>query len=134
MWWNLAKHGETSVLGETCDFVGNVSYEGVLEVLGRVHGDLVVSGTVVVGSPGYCTGSIKADTLEIHGLVHGNVEVTILKIASNAQLVGNAIYQKILMAEGATFVKVLQDGEEPASEEGLPKESYDRRPRFETVF
>ncbi len=119
MWWNSSRHSRVSILGETCDIVGNMSYVGRLEVMGRVKGDVVVSGMVVIGCAGFCTGTIKADALEIHGTVHGDVKTTVLKLTSNAQLIGNAVYQKIVMAEGATFIKVLPEGEK------LPEASLD---------
>lgn len=102
----------TSVLAMSCDFVGHLIYSGTLEILGRVEGDITVSGKVIVGPSGCCISNIKADAVEIYGEVQGNVETIFLKLGAGGKLVGNAKYRSIIMEEGSVFEKVVRDGEE----------------------
>jgi cytoskeletal protein CcmA (bactofilin family) len=107
---------QTSVLAMSSDFVGQLAYSGTLEILGRVEGDITVSGKVIVGPSGCCISNIKADAVEIYGEVQGNVDTMVLKLAAGGKLIGDAKYKSIIMEEGSVFEKLVSDHEEtPAS-------------------
>jgi len=101
----------TSVLAMSCDLVGHLAYSGTLEILGRVEGDITVSGKVIVGPSGCCISNIKADAVEIYGEVQGYVETIILRLGAGGKLIGDAKYKSIIMEEGAVFERVTDEGQ-----------------------
>ncbi|HHT84858.1 MAG: bactofilin family protein [Bacillota bacterium] len=112
MFGRTTSRKQTSVLAMSSDFVGHLAYSGTLEILGRVEGDITVSGKVIVGPSGSCISNIKADAVEIHGEVQGNVETMVLKLAAGGTLVGDAKYKSIIMEEGSVFQRIVPDAPE----------------------
>jgi cytoskeletal protein CcmA (bactofilin family) len=109
------RNKELSVLAMSCDFVGNLTYSGTLEILGRVEGDIAVNGKVIVGPSGSCIGNIRADVVEVLGEVQGKVESEVLKLTAGGRLVGDAIYSNIVMDEGSVFMRLVPDEDEHRS-------------------
>lgn len=146
------RKAQLSVLDVSCDFVGNLTYSGTLEILGRVEGYVGVEGNVVLGPSGLLVGNLKADIVEIQGKVIGQVDTSVLKLSATGKLIGDATYDKILMEEGAVYKRIGSDGteatvifegqEEKVLEKEIeeavldPKEERAKKekPKFQTVF
>jgi hypothetical protein len=62
-----------SVIGRGAVVRGNVRGEGSLEILGRVEGDVNVTGDVVLGESAVVSGNITGVELSIAGTVQGDL-------------------------------------------------------------
>ncbi|HEX2671635.1 MAG TPA: polymer-forming cytoskeletal protein, partial [Polyangiaceae bacterium] len=58
---------EASVIGAGTVISGHVRGQGSLEILGRVEGDVSVTGNVVIGAEGRVRGTVNGAELRISG-------------------------------------------------------------------
>ncbi|HEY6557742.1 MAG TPA: polymer-forming cytoskeletal protein [Polyangiaceae bacterium] len=91
-----------SVIGPGTVVRGNVRGEGSLSILGRVEGDVTISGDVVLGEAGAVRGNITATQITVGGRVLGdlNASETVL-IESGARVVGDILAPRIGITNGA---------------------------------
>ncbi len=105
----------TSVIGRTSVVRGNVRGEGSLEILGRVEGDVSVSGDIVLGESAGVRGSLNGASITVAGQVQGDVRGSeAVLIESGAKVIGDLLAPRIGVAAGA-LVKgnVRTEGEAP---------------------
>lgn len=95
---------DRSVLGHRLHIRGAITSGGVLEVRGRVDGDIDHTGRLIVGPGGRCVSNIRADELQIAGEVHGNVHVDdLLELLPTGRLYGDTVCGLLRVHPGATL-------------------------------
>src|SRR5450432_544615 len=106
---------ENSVIGSSTVVSGHLHGQGSLEILGRVEGDVSVSGAVVVGPSGRVRGNISAAELTVSGQVQGDLRGTqAVHVERGARVVGDIESPRIGIAPGALVRGHVQtDGEAP---------------------
>jgi len=104
---------ENSVIGASTVVNGHVRGEGSLEILGRVEGDVTVTGDLVVGPSGRVRGNISAAQLTVAGQVQGELRGTeAVLVERGARVVGDIASPRIGIAPGALVRGHVQtDGE-----------------------
>jgi cytoskeletal protein CcmA (bactofilin family) len=81
---------------------GNIKTEGDIRVDGKIKGNVISKGRLVLGVTGEVIGDISCINGSFEGMVRGNVQVTeLLKITSTANLDGNIFIKKLIVEEGA---------------------------------
>jgi len=112
----------SSVLGATGLVLGNVQGQGDFEVRGRVQGDIVLAGRVLVSAGGVVLGTIEAVHISISGTVRGDlIAEDGVEIAGSGQVEGNVTSPRVAIEAGAKVRGHLRTGEEPpAARRGLP--------------
>lgn len=95
--------GKTSVIAEGAEWVGNLVFEGALQVDGKVQGSIHASaGMVHVSSGGKVEGEIRAPHVIIDGEMIGDVfALEQLELGVKAQVRGDVHYGVMEMARGA---------------------------------
>jgi len=82
--------------------VGSVSAEGLVEVDGRIEGD--VSCTSLVISPNaQIVGSVTAERVVVNGRVQGPIQAGDVVLKSRAHVVGDIRHQSLTIVKGAYF-------------------------------
>ena len=95
---------ELSVIGSNSVIRGNIRGEGSIEVLGRVEGDIEVSGEVIVGEEGVVLGNIVAGLASLSGEISGNVSAEeAIVLGATARVEGDLIAGRVAIGEGAFF-------------------------------
>jgi len=93
---------ENSVIGASTVVNGHVRGEGSLEILGRVEGDVAVTGNVVVGASGRVRGNVSAAQLTVAGQVQGELRGSeAVLVERGARVVGDIASPRIGIAPGA---------------------------------
>jgi len=116
---------ENSVIGSATVVSGHVRGAGALEILGRVEGDVTVTGDVVVGPTGRVRGNISAAELTVSGQVQGNLRGSeVVLVERGARVVGDIASPRIGIAPGALVRGHVQTDGEPA----LAQASFVKRP------
>lgn len=92
-----------TVIGCNTSLRGNLDIEGSVRVDGRLEGMICAQGDVTVGEKGNVTAEIRARTVEIAGLVQGNVIAAELVLTATGQLCGDVKAEKLIIQEGARF-------------------------------
>jgi len=104
-----------SVIGRGTVVRGNVRGSGSLEILGRVEGDVSVSGELVIGEDGAVRGSVSGSHITCSGAVQGDVrgsEAVLLE--RGARVVGDLTAPRIGVATGALVKGLVRTDGEPA--------------------
>jgi cytoskeletal protein CcmA (bactofilin family) len=106
---------ENSVIGAETVVSGHVRGSGSLEILGRVEGDITLTGAVVVGASGRVRGNISAAQLTISGQVQGDLRGTeLVLVERGARVAGDIASPRIGIAPGALVRGHVQTDGEPA--------------------
>lgn len=103
-----------SVIGRGTVVRGNVRGSGSLEILGRVEGDVSVSGELVVGEEGAVRGNVSGTHITCSGAVQGDVRgsETVL-LERGARVVGDLSAPRIGVATGALVKGLVRTDGEP---------------------
>jgi cytoskeletal protein CcmA (bactofilin family) len=108
-------NASSSVIGSSSVVRGNISGEGSLEVLGRVDGDITVSGHVIVAESGVVQGNIACATLTVVGAVKGELRGTeAVLIEGGARVEGDLSAPRVGIANGARVRGHVRTEDEPA--------------------
>ena len=84
---NKIKDSERSLISETVSIEGTINSSGAIDVAGLVKGP-VFSKELIVRDTGSITGSIEADTVEIHGHLDGKVSAQNIVIGATGTVKG----------------------------------------------
>jgi cytoskeletal protein CcmA (bactofilin family) len=110
-----------NVLSSDVVLKGTISYEGHLVNEGRIEGDVLSGGDLIVADNAIIEGQVKAQSMTLFGKMKGNVEVEdkcVLK--PSAELEGDLTASRVTIEDGAIFCgrsKVKRKKEAPKSPE-----------------
>ena len=94
--------GFSTSIGSDNTFKGTISGAGHCVVLGRVEGDSVLDGTLVITKGALWLGNIEAENVVIAGQVKGSIVArNKLEIVSTAEVEGSLSAPYVVIAEGA---------------------------------
>lgn len=99
---NLVKKVAPSIIVSDLDIAGNLSSDGIIEIGGKVRGD-IKSNIVVIRKEAIINGTISANTVMVYGNVRGPINAKEIKLYSTANVVGKIEYEKMSMEIGALF-------------------------------
>ena len=98
------KNSLGTILAPEIDIKGDINVSGNIIVYGKVHGNIISSGTVNTAKGSIINGNIHAQATFISGEVNGNVEVAKkVVLGPSCQLNGNIKASIITIEEGANF-------------------------------
>jgi cytoskeletal protein CcmA (bactofilin family) len=91
-----------SVISSSAVIRGNVRGDGSLEILGRVEGDVGVTGDLSIGPDAVVVGALSGARVIIGGSVQGDVTGTeVVLIGETGRVIGDLSAPRIGMSEGA---------------------------------
>ncbi len=95
----------STIIGADCTLKGELSYEGVMKIDGKVEGKITSKGKLVLGKGGNVAAEVIVGHAQIEGAVKGNVTATErLELAAGASLHGDVRTTRLAVTEGATLV------------------------------
>ena len=127
---SLSVSGGTTLISSDTVIVGDVRFQGNLDVEGLVQGNIIAQPGVdallrIVGK-GRVEGEIRVPSVVINGEVQGNVYATQqLELAPKSRVHGNVFYNMVEMAAGAevngslTHVTDMEESAEDVENEGM---------------
>jgi cytoskeletal protein CcmA (bactofilin family) len=93
-----------TIIGKETSINGTVEAKGILRVDGKVTGQLITNGDIIVAESGIIEADVKARSISIAGTIRGNVEATgILEIEPAGKLFGDISVAKLSIGDGAVF-------------------------------
>ena len=100
------EHGETTLIAPGAVIDGTITFAGVLEIEGRVNGNIFAVGdeqaVVRVLQGGHVHGNVSAPLIVVNGTVTGNVHSTDhAELAPRAVINGDVRYNLLEMSKGA---------------------------------
>ena len=89
-----------SIVSENTRLNGDILSDGIIHIEGQVEGDIACD-ELVIGVKGSVNGSIKANNLQLYGVLKGKALVDNLFVAKSAKLIGDAAHNTIAIEPGA---------------------------------
>lgn len=94
-----------NVLASDVEIKGTIKFENELIFDGKVEGEILSEGSLVIGKNAEVRGEVKTKSVTVHGTVFGNITVTEkAELKSSSQLTGDLKATRIIIEEGATFI------------------------------
>lgn len=94
-----------NLLSSDVDIKGSIKFTDNLTIDGKVEGEIISPGILIVGENAEVRGEIKTKSVTVHGKVHGNITVEErCELKGRAQLIGDLKAARLVIEEGATFV------------------------------
>jgi cytoskeletal protein CcmA (bactofilin family) len=93
-----------TIIGKDTVINGSVKGNGIIRVDGRIQGEEVSHGEVIIGDSGEVAADIKARQVTIAGLVKGNIYAEgKVEIVETGKVLGNIRSVNLIINEGALF-------------------------------
>ena len=94
-----------NILSADVEIKGSIKFQNDLIIDGKVEGEILSPGILVVGENAEVRGEIKTKSVTVHGKVQGNITVEErCELKGRAQLIGDLKAARLVIEEGATFV------------------------------
>ncbi len=120
---NPAAKDRNTILGQNISIEGSIRGEENIVIDGSMKGDIELEKhDFIVGSKGRFEGNIRAQNVNISGLVMGNVKTKgNVELSKEADFIGDIRAKNFLMEEGAYFKGSIELDREPNRKELLAK-------------
>ena len=93
-----------TIIGKNAVISGSVSGAGIIRVDGRIQGDEVSHGEIVVGESGEVQADIIVRQATVAGTVIGNIRAEgKVEIVETGKVLGNISSANLVISEGAVF-------------------------------
>jgi cytoskeletal protein CcmA (bactofilin family) len=91
-------------LGKDSAFNGKITSEGIFRLDGKTEGEILHSGTLIIGETAVIKGKVEVNTLIINGMVEGEVAAKDrLEIHSKGKLYGTISTPILVVQDGGVF-------------------------------
>ena len=97
------KDSERSLISETVSIEGTINSSGAIDVAGLVKGPVFVK-ELIIRDTGSITGTIEAETVEIHGHLDGKVSATDITIGATGTVKGDVEFGNNLKTENGADI------------------------------
>ncbi len=116
-----ADDSATTAIAEGARFEGSIRCEGCARIAGRLTGDLVAGGPVLVTATGSVSGDVIAAAAKVEGAIGGSLEVRgRAEVDAGARVGGRLEAARLDVAAGALL-------EGPVETDGGPRRFAERR-------
>jgi len=93
-----------SVLDQGCELEGRLTFSGTLVLNGKFQGELVSSGTLIVGQDGDLKANVQVGVAIISGQLSGHIIAQErVELRSTARIYGDIITPVLVLEEGVIF-------------------------------
>ena len=111
-------------INEGCEFVGELRFKEKVRIDGRVEGEIWAAKSVVIGESAIIEAGIRAECVEIYGVVKGDIRVERkTTLHKSARVTGEIHTAGIVVEEGARFKGCIVIGEPEASTDSVEKKA-----------
>ncbi len=119
-------------LGKGTEFKGVISYEGTVRIDGKIEGEVITKGTLVVGETAQVDAEISAGTVVCGGKITGNINAsTKVHLIAPAVLSGSVKTPILIIDEGVKFNGNCDMGKTESSTGSGPATAIPSRERVE---
>lgn len=93
-----------TLIGLGTEINGTLRANGGIRIDGRVEGEVVNEGDLVVGEEGVLEATVKTRNVTVAGEVRGNIEASgRVEIVATGRLIGDITVNALIIHEGAVF-------------------------------
>lgn len=96
--------GAVNLIAATTVIKGDITTESDIRIDGKLEGNLISKGRLIIGTSGSIIGEITCKSAEIEGLVEGKIAITeLLSLKSTAKFSGEVLTGQLMIEPGAIF-------------------------------
>jgi cytoskeletal protein CcmA (bactofilin family) len=96
--------GAVNLISSTTNVTGDINTESDIRIDGKLKGNLITNGRLIIGANGSIEGDLKCKSAEIEGLMKGKIVVDeLLSLKSTSTFTGDIITSQLLIEPGAIF-------------------------------
>ena len=115
-----------TIVGRDTEVQGSISGSGIIRVDGRIKGEEVRHGEVIVGESGEVSADIYARQVTVAGLVQGNIVAEgQVEIVSTGKILGDIASVNLIINQGGVFQGTCDMQYSDAAVEGTEEEDKD---------
>ncbi|MCB9228270.1 MAG: polymer-forming cytoskeletal protein [Deltaproteobacteria bacterium] len=93
-----------TILTSGCHFNGKLYCKGSSRIGGKIEGEIISEGLLIIEEEALITAKIQAEEVVIQGQIRGEVEASFrVELSSSGQVEGDIITPSLVIHEGATF-------------------------------
>ena len=119
-----------TVIGADTVIKGEMTVENRARILGRFEGTIQAKGQVEVADKAICKADVEAATIQVDGLVEGNIRaMDKAHLNGTAKVVGDMVAAKLVVSEGAAFKGHLHVGPDAVKGGGSPRPQQPQQPQ-----
>ena len=96
------RQNSETVISDGLKVEGNVTAEGLVEVHGKIYGDMHCT-SIVICNNAEIKGTVVADDVVVDGLVEGPIRCKDVLLKSKARVKGSIHHQSLTIEKGAQF-------------------------------
>ena len=94
-----------SIIGDDIEITGDVKCSSQLQFDGKLDGNLVCTGSAVIGKTAVVNGNITVESVTINGTVQGNITAKDrIEMKSTARVHGDIKAKRLSVEDGVTFI------------------------------
>lgn len=102
--YDNTRDDNSSVLGPTLKFKGELTADEDLLIQGRIEGSIKHTSSLTIGESGHVKADVKAEYIAVEGRVDGDLNGSkSVKVRESAKISGNIVSPNVSLVEGATF-------------------------------
>ncbi len=91
-------------LGKGTEFKGIITYSGTVRIDGKVEGEIITQGKLIVGETAVINAEISAGTVICGGKIAGNIRASQrVHLLSKAMMTGSVNTPNLIIEEGVSF-------------------------------
>lgn len=111
-----------TIIGKDTQVKGSIMSVGVVRIDGKVEGDILHRGDMIIGESGSVIATVKARNVVVAGEVQGNIEAEgKLELLATGKVAGDIISSSLVIADGAVFKGKSQPRSEDKPVNSRPK-------------
>ncbi len=120
--YDTTRTANSSVLGPTLKFKGDLTADEDLLIQGEVEGSIKHSSSLTIGEGGRVKADVSAEYIAVEGRVEGDLRGSkCVKVRVSAKIDGNIVSPNVSLVEGAKFNgKIDMDSDPAVKEEPKP--------------
>ena len=93
-----------TIIGQEAEIKGTLTSTGIIRIDGKVDGEIIHEGDIMIGETGNITADVKARNVTVAGAITGNVDATgKLELLASARVTGDISIGALVIGEGAVF-------------------------------
>lgn len=94
-----------SVISSEVEIIGTVKTSGSIQVHGRVEGEILSQGDVLLGKSGSIKGNLNVNSVSVAGTIQGNIVAKDrIELKSTAKMMGDIKAKRLAVEDGVTFI------------------------------
>ncbi len=108
-------------LGKGTEFKGIITYSGTVRIDGKVEGEIITQGKLIVGETAVIHAEVSAGTVICGGKLAGNIRATQrVHLLSKAVMTGSVNTPNLIIEEGVSFNGKCEMAKEDSASETQP--------------